>query len=69
MGDVDGVGQVKKEDEGVKLGRGRTRIDIGGVWWFRPQNYRRGLVVSASKSSKDGLLVWASKPDVDSLVG
>ena len=34
MGDVDGVGQVKKEGECVKLGKGRTRIDIGGVWWF-----------------------------------
>jgi hypothetical protein len=69
MGDVDGVSQVKKEDEGVKLGRGRTRIDIGGVWWFHPQNYQRGLVVSASKSSENSLLVWASKPDVDGLVG
>ena len=29
MGDVDGVDQVKKEGEGVKLGGGRTRVDIG----------------------------------------
>jgi hypothetical protein len=29
IGDVDGVGQVKKEGEGVKLGGGRTRVDIG----------------------------------------
>jgi hypothetical protein len=27
----DGVGQVKKEGEGVKLGGGRTRVDIRGV--------------------------------------
>ena len=33
------MGHVKKEDEGVKLGGGRTRIDIGG------------LVVSSSKPS------------------
>jgi hypothetical protein len=39
------------------------------VWWFHPQNHRRGLVVSASKPSKDDLLVWASKLDVDGLVG
>jgi hypothetical protein len=25
------VGQVKKEGEDVKLGKGRTRIDIGGL--------------------------------------
>jgi hypothetical protein len=31
------VGQVKKEGEGVKIGGGRTRVDIGG------------LVVSSSK--------------------
>jgi hypothetical protein len=29
MGDVDGVGRVKKEGEGIKLGGGRTRVDIG----------------------------------------
>ena len=29
MGDVDGVGQVKKEGKGVKLGGGRTCVDIG----------------------------------------
>ena len=29
MEGVDGVGQVKKEGEGVKLGGGRTRVDIG----------------------------------------
>ena len=69
MGDVEGVGQVKKEGECVKLGVGRTRVDIRGVWWFRPQNHRRGLVVSTSKPSNDGLLVWASKPGVDGLVG
>ena len=28
-GDVDVIDQVKKEGEGVKLGRGRTRVDIG----------------------------------------
>jgi hypothetical protein len=33
------VGQVEKEGEGVKLGRGRTRVDMGG------------LVVSSSKPS------------------
>jgi hypothetical protein len=33
------VGRVKKEGEGIKLGGGRTRVDI----W--------GLVVSSSKSS------------------
>jgi hypothetical protein len=33
------VGQVKKEDKGVKLGGGQTRVDIGG------------LVVSSSKPS------------------
>ena len=33
------MGQVKKEGEGVKLGGGRTRVDIGG------------LVVSSSKPS------------------
>jgi hypothetical protein len=69
MGDVDGVGQVKKEGEGVKFGGGRTRVDIGGLLWFRPQNHQRDLVVSASKPLKDGLLVWASKPGVDGLVG
>jgi hypothetical protein len=31
------VGQVKKEDDGIKLGEGRTRVNIGG------------LVVSSSK--------------------
>ena len=30
MGDVDCIGQVKKEGEGIKLGGGRTRVDIGG---------------------------------------
>jgi hypothetical protein len=68
MGDVDDVGQVKKEGECVKLGGDRTRVDIGGVWWFRPQNHRMSLVVSASKPSEDGLLVWVSKPGVDGLV-
>jgi hypothetical protein len=29
MGDVDGVDRVKKEGKSVKLGGGRTRIDIG----------------------------------------
>jgi hypothetical protein len=29
MADVDGVGQVKKEGEDVKLGGGQTRVDIG----------------------------------------
>jgi hypothetical protein len=29
MGDVDGVGRVKKEGKSVKLGGGRTRVDIG----------------------------------------
>jgi hypothetical protein len=33
------VGQVKKEGEGIKLGGGRTRVDIGD------------LVVSSSKPS------------------
>jgi hypothetical protein len=33
------MGPVKKEDEGVKLSRGRTRVNIGG------------LVVSSSKPS------------------
>ena len=32
MEDVDGIGQVKKEGEAIKLGRGRTRVDIRGVW-------------------------------------
>jgi hypothetical protein len=29
MGDVDGISQVKKEGEGIKLGGGQTRVDIG----------------------------------------
>jgi hypothetical protein len=29
MGDVDGIGRIKKEDEGIKLGEGQTRVDIG----------------------------------------
>jgi hypothetical protein len=33
-----------------------------GVWWFRPQNHRCGLVVWASKPSVAGLRLWASKP-------
>jgi hypothetical protein len=68
MRDVDGIGQVKKEGKCIKLGGGRTRVDIGGVWWFHPQNRRKGLVVSASKPSEDGWLFWASKPDVDGLM-
>jgi hypothetical protein len=28
MGDVDGIGQVKKEGEGVKLRGGQTHVDI-----------------------------------------
>jgi len=52
MGDVDGVGQVKKEGKGVKLGGGRTRVNIKGVWWFCPQNHRAVLVVSSSKPSE-----------------
>jgi hypothetical protein len=68
MGDVDGVGRVRKEGQGVKLGGGWTHVDIGGVWWFRPQNNQRGLVVSASKPSKDDFLVWSSKPGTNGLV-
>jgi hypothetical protein len=39
------VGQVKKEDEDVKLGRGRTRVDIGGlvVWASKPSVRFGGL--------------------------
>ena len=57
MRDADGVGQVKKEGECVKLGVGRTRVDIRGVWWFHPQDHRRGFVVSVSKLSENDLLV------------
>jgi hypothetical protein len=42
MGDEDSVDQVKMEDDGVKLGGGQTRVNIG-VWWFRPQNHRCGF--------------------------
>jgi hypothetical protein len=28
LSDEDGVGQVKKEDEGVNLGGGRARVDV-----------------------------------------
>jgi hypothetical protein len=54
MGDVDGIGQVKIEGEGIKLGGGvhvSTSEGFGGfvlktivgVWWFRPQNHRRAV--------------------------
>jgi hypothetical protein len=58
MGDVDGVGQAKKEGEGVKLDGGWTRVDIGGIWWFRPPNYRRTVCWFGPKTRRgrfDGL--------------
>jgi len=67
-GGVECVGQVKKEGKSVKLGGGRTSVDIGSLV-VSSSNRWRGLVVSASKPSDDGLLVWVSKPGVDGLVG
>jgi hypothetical protein len=64
-GDVDGVGRVRKEGKGVKLGGGRTSEGFGG---FVLKTIRGVLLVSASKPSEDGFLVWTSKPNVDSLV-
>jgi len=66
MGDVDGIGQFKKEGKCAKLGGGRTRASksvshawrgMHGVWWFHPQNHRRGLVVMSSKPSEPCLVV------------
>jgi hypothetical protein len=64
---------VKKEGEGVKLGGGRTRVNIGGLvvssskpsagfGGFVLKTIGAGLVVWASKPSVTGLRVWASKP-------